>query len=306
MLHFIYRLIVDDFSFFSKRIPCAAKGFVLFLWLATRRMRSGARALNLQWVTLLPSILQARYFYCFPFTLCMRLYFSHALFKLLTAALFFIAPAITQAQARIDRIAERTLACTACHGKEGRATSEGFFPRIAGKPAGYLYNQLRHFRDGRRQNPAMAHMVTNLSDAYLKEIADHFAALNPPYPPPQTSKLAPATLERGRQLVFYGDATRDIPACVRCHGDTLTGVLPAIPSLLGLPHDYLNAQFGSWKIGLRHAAAPDCMAQISQALNTDEIAAISSWLAAQPMPRNKRPAPALTRPLPIACGSMPP
>lgn len=76
------------------------------------------------------------------------------------------------------------------------------FSRIAGKLAGYLYNQLRHFRDGRRQNPAMAHMVVNLSDAYLKEIADHFAALNPPYPPPQTSKLAPAALERGRQLVF--------------------------------------------------------------------------------------------------------
>ena len=236
----------------------------------------------------------------------MTLLFCRRIGLPLGAMLLIFLSAVTHAQSIGPDIAERTIACTACHGKEGRATSEGFFPRIAGKPAGYLYNQLRHFRDGRRQNPAMAHMVTNLSDAYLKEIADHFAALNPPYPPPQTSKLAPATLERGRQLVFYGDATRDIPACVRCHGDTLTGVLPAIPSLLGLPHDYLNAQFGSWKIGLRHAAAPDCMAQISQALSTDEIAAISSWLAAQPMPRNKRPAPALTRPLPIACGSMPP
>ena len=54
-----------------------------------------------------------------------------------------------------DTIPERTRPCTACHGKEGRATREGYFPRIAGKPAGYLYNQLVNFREGRRANPAM-------------------------------------------------------------------------------------------------------------------------------------------------------
>ena len=36
-----------------------------------------------------------------------------------------------------DTIAQRAAACVACHGREGRATSAGFFPRIAGKPAGY-------------------------------------------------------------------------------------------------------------------------------------------------------------------------
>ena len=30
------------------------------------------------------------------------------------------------------------LACTGCHGAEGRAASDGYYPRIAGKPAGYL------------------------------------------------------------------------------------------------------------------------------------------------------------------------
>ena len=29
------------------------------------------------------------------------------------------------------------LACTTCHGKEGRAGPDGYYPRIAGKPAGY-------------------------------------------------------------------------------------------------------------------------------------------------------------------------
>ena len=58
-----------------------------------------------------------------------------------------------------DTMAQRVLACTGCHGKEGRATNAGYFPRIAGKPAGYLYNQLRNFRDGRRTNAAMTHLV---------------------------------------------------------------------------------------------------------------------------------------------------
>jgi len=34
-----------------------------------------------------------------------------------------------------DGMKERVRACTACHGKEGVATNQGYFPRIAGKPA---------------------------------------------------------------------------------------------------------------------------------------------------------------------------
>ena len=45
-----------------------------------------------------------------------------------------------------DSIAQRVLACTGCHGAQGRAGPDGFYPRIAGKPAGYLYNQLLNFR----------------------------------------------------------------------------------------------------------------------------------------------------------------
>lgn len=204
-----------------------------------------------------------------------------------------------------DTIAQRALACTACHGKEGRATREGFFPRIAGKPAGYLYNQLRNFRDGRRRNPAMTYMVSHMSDAYLRELAGYFSGQHPPYPPAQPAAAPAATLERGRTLVMSGDRARDIPACIACHGETLTGALPAIPSLVGLPRDYLNAQFGAWQTGARRAAAPDCMAQISRRLTPEDIGAISSWLAAQPIPDDMAPSPPSAVRLPLACGSAP-
>lgn len=53
-------------------------------------------------------------------------------------------------------------ACVVCHGKEGRATNQGYFPRIAGKPAGYLYNQLQSFKTGQRTYEAMNHLVQHM------------------------------------------------------------------------------------------------------------------------------------------------
>src|SRR6187549_2132083 len=76
-----------------------------------------------------------------------------------------------------DTMAARVLACASCHGAEGEGTSDVYFPRLAGKPAGYLYNQLIAFRDGRRKYPPMNYLLDFLPDPYLKQMADHFASL---------------------------------------------------------------------------------------------------------------------------------
>ena len=60
---------------------------------------------------------------------------------------------------------ERVQACFSCHGKEGRTIYQEYLPRIAGKPEGYLFNQLLNFRDGRRNNAVMTHLLQPLSDA---------------------------------------------------------------------------------------------------------------------------------------------
>jgi cytochrome c553 len=203
-----------------------------------------------------------------------------------------------------DTMAQRMQACTVCHGKEGRATPNGYFPRIAGKPAGYLYQQLLNFRDGRRRNATMANLLEPLSDDYLREIAEHFAALDLPYAPPPPATAPAAVLARGEALARHGDAAHGLPACVQCHGEALTGVAPAIPGLLGLPRDYVSAQFGSWQAGQRHAAAPDCMARITTLLTPDDVSALAQWLAAQPVPVPAKPAAALAQPLPMPCGSV--
>jgi cytochrome c553 len=202
-----------------------------------------------------------------------------------------------------DTMAQRTLACTACHGKEGRAGPDGYYPRIAGKPAGYLYNQLLNFRDGRRHYGLMARLLDPLSDAYLLEIAQHFASLDLPYAAPRATAVPAALLQRGRTLALDGDAAKNLPACAQCHGPALTGILPNTPGLLGLSRDYLNAQLGAWRTGQRRAHAPDCMARIAQQLTADDLNAVANWLAAQPLPADTRPAASLPRPPAIACGS---
>ena len=60
---------------------------------------------------------------------------------------------------------ERMQACISCHGKAGRTINREYLPRIAGKPAGYLFNQLLNFRDGRRNNAVMTHLLQPLSVA---------------------------------------------------------------------------------------------------------------------------------------------
>ena len=205
-----------------------------------------------------------------------------------------------------DTLAQRLQACTVCHGAQGRATPVGYQPRLAGKPTGYLYHQLLNFRDGRRDYGPMTALVDPLSDAYLQEIAAHFAALEVPYPAPQPSTAAPATLQRGEQLVRHGDPARGVPACTQCHGDTMMGVAPAIPGLLGLPRDYVNAQLGAWRSGKRRAQAPDCMAHVAQQLSLGDIDAVSHWLAAQPVPPGSKPLTGLPagQKLPVACGGV--
>jgi hypothetical protein len=209
-----------------------------------------------------------------------------------------------------DSMAERTRACTACHGDQGRAGPDGYYPRLAGKPAGYLHNQLSNFAQGRRHYELMTRLVDPLTDDYLGEMARYFSSLELPYPKPSANNaISPERLAKGQQLVTQGDASRGLPACTQCHGVRLTGVQPHVPGLLGLPLDYLNAQLGAWQTGQRKAHAPDCMAEIVQRIAAEDLIAVSSWLARQPLPADTRPAPRppAGAPLPavLRCGSAP-
>lgn len=228
------------------------------------------------------------------------------------AALLFLAscmPWAVQAHTSEEVVpgtmAARVAACTHCHGADGQAGPDGFYPRIAGKPAGYLYAQLLHFRDGTRNYEPMRYLLQGLGNQYLFDIAQYFADLRLPHAPPARTTAPQALLEQGRSLAINGDTARGVPACAACHGNAFTGMQPHIPGLLGLSRDYLAAQLGAWRTGLRKATAPDCMAKVVEQLTPHDIAAVSAWLAAQPVPEPYVAAPANSFSLPIECGVTP-
>ena len=169
--------------------------------------------------------------------------------RLFAATLLF---ALTQIACADDDMHERLAACAACHGEQGQGIRGAeYFPHLAGKPAGYLLEQLQGFRDGRRANTQMTWLVQYLDDAYLKQIAEHYAQL-----PPRTHaadahpNLTPDQATLAARLVNDGDESRHLRACSACHGKNLAGLQPGVPALVALPADYVAAQLGAWRIGL--------------------------------------------------------
>jgi cytochrome c553 len=203
----------------------------------------------------------------------------------------------------IDSMEARVQGCVTCHGQSGQGTSNDYFPRIAGKPAGYLYNQLVAFRDGNRRYPPMNYLVAYLPDAYLKEIAEHFSKQRPPFAAREAAAVEPAVLERGRLLVVAGDKDKGVPACVSCHGAGLTGMNPGIPGLVGLRPSYIAAQLTRWRVGDRHATDPDCMRRISTRLSETDVSAVAAYLGLQEPPKDPSPESSNLVRMPLACGS---
>lgn len=222
---------------------------------------------------------------------------------LLAAGAAFAQDAALPAFKTLDSMEARVQGCVTCHGQAGQGTQDGYFPRIAGKPAGYLYNQLVAFRDGRRRYPPMNHLVAYLPDAYLREMAEHFAQLRPPYAPMERGSADAAALARGQALVTRGDAAKGVPPCAACHGAGLTGMNPGIPGLVGLRPAYITAQLTRWRLGDRHAAEPDCMKRIAARLADADIQAVSAWLSRQAPPGDPSPESSNLVRMPFACGS---
>ena len=228
----------------------------------------------------------------------------------LAAVMLAIFPALGGAEGdavpsfkTLDSIEARVQGCVTCHGQSGQGTSNGYFPRIAVKPAGYLFNQLIAFRDGTREYPPMNYLVAYLPDAYLLEMAEHYAKQRPPFEAKDAAPADAAMLNRGRAIATAGDTRQGIPPCVACHGARLTGMQPGIPGLVGLRAAYITAQLTRWRVGSRQAAEPDCMKRIVSLLSEIDFSAVSAWVARQDAPADLSPETSNLVRMPLACGS---
>lgn len=77
-----------------------------------------------------------------------------------------------------QELAMRSLAatCANCHGTDGKALPGTAMPRIAGLDAGYLGEQMRAFRDGKRPATVMHQLAKGYTDQQIDALASYFAA----------------------------------------------------------------------------------------------------------------------------------
>ena len=128
-------------------------------------------------------------------------------------------------------------ACVACHGQKGVSGSPEW-PNLAGQHQQYLAIQITAFRDGTRDNPAMAPFVSGLTDADISALASYYAS----QPRAIAADGDAALVSSGENLSGY---------CKACHGMQGEPVANEWPILAGQHAQYLQQQLAAYKSGAR-------------------------------------------------------
>ncbi|MES1941622.1 cytochrome c4 [Salinisphaera sp. T5B8] len=169
----------------------------------------------------------------------------------------------------------RSAQCAACHGPQGNMQSEQF-PKLAGQGAPYIYEQLKLFKSGERQNAIMAGQAAGLSDEDMKNLAVYFAAQQT-RPGAADVSVAPA----GAVLYHGGNADKGVPACSGCHGPSGLGNAAAkFPRLSGQSPQYIATQLKAYRSGDRSGYRnATIMNGVAENLTDADIQALASYVA---------------------------
>lgn len=199
-----------------------------------------------------------------------------------SAALFWSFAAAAQAPAKPDLAKGQTIAtqvCAACHANDGNSPTSAN-PKLAGQIPEYLAKQLHNFKPqgskkAERENPIMAGMVANLSDADMKNVAAYYAS--------QKLKPAAATDKElaalGQKLYRGGNAASGVAACSGCHGPTGAGMPSQFPHISGQYVEYIEAQLKAFRAGTRANDPNGMMRGVAVRLNDREIQALAQYVA---------------------------
>ena len=156
-------------------------------------------------------------------------------------------------------------ACAACHGADGNSVA-GEFPILAGLTARYLYLQLMDYKEGRRKNPVMGPMATNLSKADMLDLAAFFAAQTP----------RPTNYKVDAQKVAAGKAKAAETLCTMCHLGGFAGQ-NEIPRAAGQHYQYTVTQLKDFKARTRTNDGGN-MTSVAQTLSEQDIDNLAQYL----------------------------
>jgi len=83
----------------------------------------------------------------------------------------------TEAGSDPEAFKQKLQACGACHGENGDKPLAPEYPILAGQQADYIAAALRHYRDGRRNNPIMGAQIQalQLTEQDIVALGDYFS-----------------------------------------------------------------------------------------------------------------------------------
>ncbi len=162
----------------------------------------------------------------------------------------------------------KSATCAACHGVDGNATIPGT-PSLAGHPAFYTHWQLIMFNNGRRRDPQMTPMATNLSSDDMADLAAYYAA-QASRPRPERPAVDPATRDAAQRLT-------NAHHCTSCHGPGLMGQ-QAVPRLAGQDHQYLLKRLRGYKTQTT-SDLEGFMTSAAQPLTDEDIEVLAQYIA---------------------------
>lgn len=214
-----------------------------------------------------------------------------SLLRFLFAVIGISFAALSNAEPDVpDTMEQRLVACSQCHGENGVGLVDSpAMPRLAEKPAGYLYKQMQSIKAGEGQNRVMEYLMHQLSPEYMKQIALYYSEQEIPEHKHRIPDMTEAELKRGEELVKEGDESRGVPSCQSCHGASLTGVKPMIPGIINQPYDYMVEQLNLWRKNKRSVESTHCMRLVAMRMLDSDVEAVAAWLATQPVPDEHKP-----------------
>jgi cytochrome c553 len=167
--------------------------------------------------------------------------------------------------------------CAACHSVDGNSV-DPLYPKIAGQHADYIAQQLALFKSGKRMNPIMLGISATLTEQDMLDLAAYFATQKP-----SPGLADEALMAVGQQIYQAGDAKRNIPACMSCHGPTGHGnPMSGYPSIAGQHAQYSADLLRRFRGGAVYGEVTDAnakiMSQVAVSLTDAEIEALASYL----------------------------
>jgi len=210
------------------------------------------------------------------------------LLALSLAMTFTSTSGILHAEGNISAGKEKAAACVSCHGDKGNSLVSTF-PKLAQQHSSYLIKQLQAFKDGTRKNPMMSSIAMGLTDEDMVDIAAYYAeqevsANQLPVLDDEdegekkadSKNTIQTIIAQGSDLYRNGDLTREVSACIACHGPFGEGNKPAAFPLIKSQHaDYLIKTLTDFKTDLRSNNPENMMHMIAKKMTDEEIKAVS-------------------------------